>query len=120
MNLVVAQRLVRTLHKCKKPLELPPEALLQAGFKEGEFDDLKLFQPNGCSECNEGYRGRTGVFEVMPLTDDIARIVLEDGNALRISEQARSVGILDLRQSALRKVAAGVTDLIEINRVTKD
>lgn len=120
VNLVVAQRLVRTLHKCKKPLELPPEALLQAGFKEEDLDDLTLYQPNGCSECNEGYRGRTGVFEVLPISDSIARIILEDGNAMRISDQARNEGILDLRQSALRKVAKGITDLIEINRVTKD
>jgi len=120
VNLVIAQRLVRTLHTCKKKLELPPEALLQAGFAREEREDLKLFQPTGCSECNEGYRGRTGVFEVMPITDAVAQIILEEGNAIRIAEQARKEGILDLRQSALRKVAAGITDLIEINRVTKD
>jgi len=120
VNLVIAQRLVRTLHTCKKKLELPPEALLQAGFAREELEDLKLFQPTGCSECNEGYRGRTGLFEVMPITDAIAQIILEEGNAIRIAEQARKEGILDLRQSALKKVAAGMTDLIEINRVTKD
>jgi type IV pilus assembly protein PilB len=120
INLVIAQRLVRTLHVCKKPLELPTEALLQAGFEEQELEDLKLYQPIGCGECNEGYRGRTGIFEVMPITDAIARIILEEGNAIRIREQARSEGILDLRQSALKKVASGLTDLIEINRVTKD
>jgi type IV pilus assembly protein PilB len=120
VNLVVAQRLVRTLHKCKKKLELPPEALLQVGFKEDQLDDLSLYQPAGCGECNEGYRGRTGVFEVMPITDAIANIILEEGNALRINDQARREGIIDLRQSALNKVAVGVTDLIEINRVTKD
>jgi len=120
VNLVIAQRLVRTLHSCKKKHELPPEALLQAGFEKQDLDGLNLYQPVGCSECNEGYRGRTGIFEVMPITDDIARIILEEGNAIRIKEQARKEGILDLRQSALRKVAAGITDLIEINRVTKD
>jgi type IV pilus assembly protein PilB len=120
VNLVIAQRLVRTLHTCKKKLELPPEALLQAGFAREELEDLKLFQPTGCSECNEGYRGRTGLFEVMPITDAIAQIILGEGNAIRIAEQARKEGILDLRQSALKKVAAGITDLIEINRVTKD
>jgi type IV pilus assembly protein PilB len=120
VNLVIAQRLVRTLHSCKKKLELPPEALLQAGFAREELEDLKLYQPTGCSECNEGYRGRTGLFEVMPITDAIAQIILAEGNAIRIAEQARKEGILDLRQSALRKVAMGVTDLIEINRVTKD
>jgi len=120
VNLVIAQRLVRTLHSCKKKLELPPEALLQAGFAEDQQEELKLYQPTGCGECNEGYRGRTGIFEVMPITEAIAHIILAAGNALKIAEQARKEGILDLRQSALRKVAAGVTDLIEINRVTKD
>jgi type IV pilus assembly protein PilB len=120
INLVIAQRLVRTLHVCKKKLELPAEALLQAGFARDELEELKLYQPTGCSECNEGYRGRTGLFEVMPITDAIAQIILEEGGAIRIAEQARKEGILDLRQSALKKVAAGVTDLIEINRVTKD
>jgi len=120
VNIVVAQRLLRTLHTCKKKMELPPEALLKAGFQKHELEGLRLFQPGGCSECNEGYRGRTGIFEVMPITEDISRIILEEGNAMRIAEQARKEGILDLRQSALNKVAMGITDLIEINRVTKD
>jgi type IV pilus assembly protein PilB len=120
VNLVVAQRLLRKLHSCKKKLELPPEALMQAGFEKHELEELTLYQPTGCSECNEGYRGRTGIFEAMPITDDIARIILEEGNALRIAEQARKEGIIDLRQSARNKVAMGITDLIEINRVTKD
>ncbi|MFC1605827.1 type IV-A pilus assembly ATPase PilB [Pseudomonadota bacterium] len=120
VNLVIAQRLVRTLHSCKKKLEMPPEALLQAGFAREELEDLKLYQPVGCSECNEGYRGRTGLFEVMPITDAIGQIILSEGNAISIAEQARKEGILDLRQSAMKKVAAGITDLIEINRVTKD
>jgi type IV pilus assembly protein PilB len=120
INLVIAQRLVRMLHSCKKKLELPAEALLQAGFAREELEDLTLYQPNGCSECNEGYRGRTGLFEVMPITDAISQIILEEGGSLSIAEQARKEGILDLRQSALKKVAAGITDLIEIDRVTKD
>ena len=120
VNLVVAQRLLRTLHTCKKKLELPKEALLQAGFEKQDLDELTLYQPTGCSECNEGYRGRTGIFEAMPITDTIAKIILEEGNSLRIAEQARAEGIIDLRQSALNKVAKGITDLIEINRVTKD
>ena len=120
VNLVVAQRLVRTLHKCKTKLDLPPEAMMQAGFKEHELESLTLFQPTGCSECNEGYRGRTGVFEVMPISERIAKIILEEGGAMAINNQARQEGIIDLRQAALNKVAAGITDLIEINRVTKD
>jgi type IV pilus assembly protein PilB len=120
INLVMAQRLVRKLHVCKHKNELPREALMQAGFVKEELDDLKIYKPVGCPECNEGYRGRTGIFEAMPITDDIAKIILEEGNAISIASQARKEGILDLRQSALNKVAAGLTDLIEINRVTKD
>jgi len=120
VNLVIAQRLVRTLHTCKKSDELPREALLQAGFDKSELNELNLFKPTGCAECNEGYRGRSGVFEVMPITDEISRIILEEGNAMRIAQQARKEGIDDLRTSALKKVRAGATDIIEMNRVTKD
>jgi type IV pilus assembly protein PilB len=120
VNLVMAQRLIRRLHKCKIHNDLPKEALLAAGFEEEELEELKIYKPNGCMDCNEGYRGRTGIFEVMPITDTIARIILEEGNAMRIAQQAREEGIMDLRHSALLKVANGITDLIEINRVTKD
>lgn len=120
LNLVMAQRLVRTLHSCKVKDEMPEEALQRAGFSEDMIANLTLFKPKGCSECNEGYKGRTGVFQVMPVTDAISRIILEEGNAIEIAEQARAEGIDDLRRSALKKVAIGVTDLIEINRVTKD
>jgi type IV pilus assembly protein PilB len=120
VNLVIAQRLIRRLHACKQLDDMPKEALLQAGFQEDEIDELKIFKPVGCNDCHEGYRGRSGVFEVMPITDSIARIILEEGNALRIAQQAREEGINDLRRSALNKVADGATDLIEINRVTKD
>jgi type IV pilus assembly protein PilB len=120
VNLVIAQRLMRRLHKCKQPDDMPKEALLQAGFREDEIDDLKIYKPIGCADCHLGYRGRSGVFEVMPISDSIARIVLEEGNAMRIAQQAREEGIDDLRRSALNKVAEGITDLIETNRVTKD
>jgi type IV pilus assembly protein PilB len=120
VNLVIAQRLMRRLHKCKQPDDMPKEALLQAGFREDEIDDLKIYKPIGCADCHLGYRGRSGVFEVMPISESIARIVLEEGNAMRIAQQAREEGIDDLRRSALNKVAEGITDLIETNRVTKD
>lgn len=120
VNLIIAQRLMRRLHKCKQPDDMPKEALLQAGFKEDEVDDLKIYKPVGCADCNSGYRGRNGVFEVMPISESIARIILEEGNAMRIAQQAREEGINDLRRSALNKVAEGITDLIETNRVTKD
>jgi type IV pilus assembly protein PilB len=120
VNLVMAQRLIRQLHKCKVKDDLPQEALLKAGFGENELADLEIYKPNGCGDCNEGYRGRTGVFEVMPITESISRIILEEGGAMAIASQAREEGVNDLRRSALNKVAQGVTDLIEINRVTKD
>jgi type IV pilus assembly protein PilB len=120
VNLVIAQRLIRTLHACKQKHDLPREALLQAGYTPDELEDLNIYKPVGCSECNEGYRGRTGIYQAMPISDDIARIILEEGNAMSIAEQAKKEGILDLRQAALLKVSAGLTDLIEINRVTKD
>ena len=120
VNLVIAQRLMRRLHKCKQVDDMPKEALLQAGFKEDEVDKLKIYKPVGCADCNGGYRGRSGVFEVMPISDNIARIILEEGNSMRIAQQAREEGINDLRRSALNKVAEGITDLVETNRVTKD
>lgn len=120
VNLVMAQRLIRRLHKCKIEDDLPKEALLRAGFEKSTISDLTIYKPNGCMDCNEGYRGRTGIFEVMPISDTIARIILEEGNAMRIAVQAREEEVSNLRHSALNKVAEGITDLIEINRVTKD
>jgi type IV pilus assembly protein PilB len=120
VNLVIAQRLMRRLHNCKKVDDMPKEALLQAGFDENEIDGLKIYKPIGCNECNAGYRGRSGVFQVMPISENISRIILEEGNAMRIAQQASDEGINDLRRSALNKVSDGVTDLIETNRVTKD
>ncbi len=120
VNLVIAQRLMRRLHTCKQVDDIPKEALLQAGFGEDEVDELQIYRHVGCDECNMGYKGRSGVFEVMPVTDNIARIILEEGNSMRIAQQAREEGINDLRRSALNKVAEGITDLIETNRVTKD
>jgi type IV pilus assembly protein PilB len=120
LNLVIAQRLLRRLHSCKQPEDLPEEALARAGFREDQIETLSLYKPVGCGECNEGYRGRTGIFQVLPISDAIARIILEEGSALRIAEQALQEGVIDLRQAALNKVAQGVTDLIEINRVTMD
>ena len=81
---------------------------------------INLFEPVGCDECTEGYKGRTGIYQVMPMTDDIAAIVLQGGNAMDIADAAQKIGINDLRQSALLKAAQGTTSLAEINRVTKD
>ncbi|ODU92481.1 MAG: type IV-A pilus assembly ATPase PilB [Lysobacterales bacterium 66-474] len=121
VSLVIAQRLARRLHDCKKPLELPKAALLAEGFTEAEIDrGLTLYDAVGCSGCNEGYKGRVGIYEVMPMSEEIQKAILEGGNAIQIAEAARRAGVRNLRQSALMKVKQGVTSLAEIDRVTKD
>ncbi|KRG43436.1 general secretion pathway protein GspE [Stenotrophomonas pictorum JCM 9942] len=122
VTLVIAQRLARRLcSNCKRPLQLPENALLAEGFTAEQIDKgIQLYEPVGCEECTEGYKGRTGIYQVMPMTDEIASIVLQGGNAMEIAAAAQRVGVNDLRQSALLKAAHGVTSLAEINRVTKD
>jgi type IV pilus assembly protein PilB len=121
VTLVIAQRLARRLHDCKRPANLPRNALLAEGFTEADLaSSFTLFEPAGCDECNEGYKGRTGIYQVMPMTEDIQRIILEGGNAMQIAEAATRSGVNDLRRSALLKARSGVTSLAEINRVTKD
>ena len=122
VTLIIAQRLARRLcTKCKRPVQLPPQALLAEGFSEAEIaTGFTVYEAVGCDECTSGYKGRTGIYQVMPMNEAIQEIVLEGGNALQIAEAAQKVGIKDLRQSALLKVRNGVTSLAEINRVTKD
>ncbi len=120
VNLIIAQRLARRLHDCKKKVQLPREALLAEGFSEAEVDTLEVYEPVGCSQCHEGYKGRVGIYQVMPVTEAMQRIILSGGNALDLAEQARKEGIPDLRESGLNKVRQGITSLAEINRVTKD
>jgi type IV pilus assembly protein PilB len=120
--LITAQRLARRLCSCKQPLEFDEDALLRTGFYESDLDGTwKPFRPVGCDHCGgSGYKGRVGIYQVMPVTEQIGRIIMEDGNAMQIAEQARKEGIPDLRQSGLKKVKDGVTSLEEINRVTID
>jgi len=120
LSLVVAQRLARRLHECKKPLVLPPETLLAEGFTQEDLRDLQLFDGVGCPVCNEGYKGRTGIYQVMPINEVITRIILKGGNMMEIAAAAKASGVRDLRASALLKVRQRVTSLAEINRVTKD
>ena len=122
VTIVIAQRLARRLcERCKRPVELPDHALLAEGFSDDEVHaGFTVYEAAGCDECTAGYKGRTGLYQVMPMTDEIASIVLAGGNALQIAEAAQRSGVRDLRQSALQKVKAGVTSLAEINRVTKD
>ncbi|WP_455423541.1 type IV-A pilus assembly ATPase PilB [Agrilutibacter solisilvae] len=121
VTVVIAQRLARRLHDCKREVKLPEHALLAEGFSHEEVAaGLKIYEAVGCPDCTEGYKGRTGIYQVMPMTETIQAIVLEGGNAMKIAEAAAQSGIRDLRQSALMKVRNGVTSLAEINRVTKD
>ena len=121
VHLVLAQRLARTLHACKKPEEVPPEALLKLGYSEQEVEEgIKVYQPVGCDGCTMGYKGRTGIFQVMPISEDMERVILAGGSALDLAKQAEAEGIIDLRRSALNKVKAGTVSLVEMNRVTKD
>ncbi|MDH5324281.1 MAG: type IV-A pilus assembly ATPase PilB [Gammaproteobacteria bacterium] len=120
VSLIIAQRLARRLCSCKKPLNIPKEALIEEGFKPEEVGSLKIFAPNGCDQCNSGYKGRVGIYQVMPLSEEMARIIMESGNVMHLAEQAQKEGINDLRQSGLLKVKQGVTSLEEVNRVTKE
>ncbi len=121
VTLVIAQRLARRLHDCKRPMELPEHALIAEGFTADEVHaGITLYEAVGCNDCTEGYKGRTGLYQVMPMTDEIQSIVLAGGNVQQITEAAQHAGVRDLRQSALLKVKNGVTSLAEINRVTKD
>jgi len=120
--LIMAQRLARRLcPHCKATEQIPREALLEEGFTPEEIDEgITSYGPVGCDRCNHGYRGRIGIFEVMPISEALGRLIMEGGNAMQLADQARREGVSDLRQSGLRKVKAGITSLEEINRVTKD
>ena len=114
--LITAQRLARRLcPNCKKPQDIPRETLLEAGFKEDDVDgSWTPYRPVGCSMCNNGYKGRVGIYQVMPITEEIQRIILRDGSALEIAAQAQSEGVNSLRQSGLYKVKLGMTSLEEV------
>jgi len=119
--LIMAQRLARRLcPHCKTPDDVPKEALLEEGFKENELDGLVVHKPVGCDNCTKGYKGRVGIFQVMPVSEQMGRIIMEGGNSLQLSDQAAIEDVATLRRSGLSKVKAGVTSLEEINRVTKE
>jgi len=122
VSLIIAQRLARRLcSHCKARVEVPDGALLKEGFNEEEIaTGLKIFGPVGCTQCTDGYKGRTGIYEVMPVSEEIGRIIMTGGSVLDIKEQAVREGVWGLRQSALHKVKMGITSLDEINRVTVD
>src|SRR6266853_6461084 len=121
--LIVAQRLTRKLcTQCKRPEDIPPESLLQAGFSELDIDgSWQAYGPVGCDHClTTGYKGRMGIYEVMPITDDMRQVIMRNGSVLDIAEQAKKEGMRTLRQSGLLKVKQGLTSLEEIEAVTNE
>ena len=120
--LITAQRLARRLCSCKKPMEIPMEALVQAGFGAEELDgSWQPMGPVGCDRCKgSGYKGRVGIYQVMPITEEIAHIIMTGGNSMDIAAQAQRDGVRDLRQSGLRKVKQGVTSLAEVLASTNE
>lgn len=121
VNLIIAQRLARKLcNNCKKEIQVPRETLLEEGFPEDKIGTFKIYEPTGCENCNGGYKGRVGIYEVVKNTPALQRIIMEEGNSIDISIQMRKDGFNDLRTSALLKAMQGVTSLAEVNRVTKD
>jgi type IV pilus assembly protein PilB len=121
VNLIIAQRLARKLcAHCAVPAEVPHETLLHEGFTKEQLQTATILKPVGCPKCQNGYKGRVGIYEVVRITPKISRIIMEEGNSIMIDEAARAEGFNSLRQSALIKCAAGITSLEEVNRVTKD
>ena len=121
VSLIIAQRLARRLCKhCKQPADIPTETLLAEGFAEADIASHTLYQPVGCDQCMNGYKGRVGVYEVVRVTPQLSEIIMREGNALELAKQCKAEGFDNLRQSGLKKVLEGVTSIQEINRVTKD
>jgi type IV pilus assembly protein PilB len=120
VSLIIAQRLARRLcANCKTPMDVPREALAKEGFQASDIESgMRLFAPKGCANCTDGYKGRVGIYQVMPVTDAIARLILAGGSAVDISDQSAKEGFWDLRRSGLEKVKSGLTSLEEINSVT--
>ena len=120
VSLIIAQRLARRLcGQCKQPEVLPEAELLRQGFTPQQLPNIKVFKPVGCEHCTNGYKGRVGIYEVMPVSAKMADIIMQGGNSLDIATQAQAEGVNNLRQSGLIKAAAGLTSLAEVNRVTK-
>jgi len=122
VSLIIAQRLARRLcDNCKEPQDIPREALEKEGFTAEELDaGVTIFgaKEKGCKQCNNGYKGRLGIFQVMEVSETMGRIIMEGGNAMQIADQAAKEGVIDLRRAGLNKVKDGVTSLVEVNRVT--
>lgn len=126
LSLIIAQRLARRLCLfCRKEEDIPEHALLECGFTpedihQQKLHDVKFYGPVGCDKCKEGYKGRTGIFEVLSISNAMGKLIMQGASAIELGEQAQKEGVWTLRKSALRKFEEGVTSLAEINRVTKD
>lgn len=119
--LIIAQRLARRLcQHCKELISIPKEALLQIGFKEEELADLKVYEPKGCDACNQGFKGRVGLFEVLPISKEMGNLIMKNGSAIEIADLMAKEGFISLRRAGLNKVKLGLTSLEEVNRVTRD
>ena len=120
VSLIIAQRLARRLcSQCKQPIEIPKEALIKEGFQEEDVAaGLRIYVPKGCGACTDGYKGRVGIYQVLPVTESISRIILAGGSAVDIGQQAAKEGVWDLRRSGLEKIKAGLTSIQEVNSVT--
>ncbi|WP_370216178.1 type IV-A pilus assembly ATPase PilB [Neptunomonas phycophila] len=122
VSLIIAQRLARRLcESCKVPSNIPKTALIEEGFSEEQISNLQLFEASseGCPKCNKGYKGRVGIYEMLPMSQEIAEVIMNNGNSLDIIRVAKAQGFRTLRQTGLDKVAEGITSLEEMNRVIK-
>ncbi|WP_167374423.1 ATPase, T2SS/T4P/T4SS family, partial [Bathymodiolus platifrons methanotrophic gill symbiont] len=119
--LIMAQRLTRRLcEHCKEDSKYPEKTLLEAGFKKEELGSFTVYKAVGCDKCNDGYKGRVGIYQVMPISEQMRTRILEGCNAMQLAEQAAQEGINDLPRSGLLKVMQGITSIEEIDRVTRD
>jgi len=120
LTLIIAQRLARKLClNCRKAVDIPREALLEQGFSEEELEGATFYEPQGCHRCAKGYKGRVGIYEVVPISDAMRRLIMRQGNASDFDRQAREEGHPNLRRSGLMRALEGVTSLTEINRIIK-
>lgn len=121
VSLIIAQRLARRLcQECAEPANIPVEALLEQGFTEEILETANILKPVGCDKCNNGNKGRVGIYEVVRITEELATLIMEGANSLQLAKKAREEGFADLRHSALKKCADGLISLEEVNRITKD
>jgi type IV pilus assembly protein PilB len=120
VSLIIAQRLARKLcGNCKQPIDIPVEAAKKEGFESADIaNGIRVFRAVGCGQCTDGYKGRLGIYQVMPVTDTIGRIIMEGGGAMNINDQANKDGVWNLRRAGLEKVKVGLTSLEEVNSVT--